>query len=40
MWFLFRLWLAALRLLMQSRDDLVLANVALRHQLAVYRRSR
>ncbi len=40
MWFVFRLMLAALRLTMRSRRDLVLENVALRHQLEVYRRSR
>ena len=40
MCFLFRLLLAALRAMMRSRQDLVLENVALRHQLEVYRRSR
>ena len=40
MWFLFRLLLAAPRAMTRSRQDLVLENVALRHQLEVYRRSR
>ena len=40
MWFLFRLLLVMLRTAARSRQDLVLENVALRHQLAVYRRSR
>ena len=40
MWFLFRLMLAGLRLAGRSRTDVVLENIALRHQLAVYRRSR
>lgn len=39
MWFLFRTWLSAMRLLPRERRDLVLENLALRHQLAVYRRS-
>jgi hypothetical protein len=39
MWFVFRLLLAALRTTARSRQDLALENVALRHQLAVYRRS-
>ena len=39
MWFSFRLWLAATRLLPRERRDLVLENLALRHQLAVYQRS-
>ena len=40
MWFLFRLLLGALRTATRSRQDLFLENVVLRHQLAVYRRSR
>ena len=40
MWFLFRLVIAAVRVTGRSRADLMLANVALRHQFAVYRRSR
>ncbi len=40
MWFVFRLVLAALRMTARSRQDLVLENVALRHQLGIYRRSR
>ena len=40
MWFLFRLWLTGLRMLVRSRDDVVLENLALRHQLEVYRRPR
>jgi hypothetical protein len=40
MWFLFRLLLGALRTATRSRQDLILENVVLRHQLAVYRRSR
>ena len=39
MWFSFRLWLAATRLLPRERRDLVLENLALRHQLAIYQRS-
>ena len=39
MWFWFRLWLSATRLLPRERRDLVLENLALRHQLAVYQRS-
>ena len=40
MWFLFLLVIAAVRVTGRSRADLMLENVALRHQLAVYRRSR
>ena len=40
MWFLFRLVIAALRLAVRSHADLMLENIALRHQLEVYRRSR
>ena len=40
MWLVFRLMMAALRTTTRSRQDLVLENVAPRHQLAVYRRSR
>ncbi len=40
MWFSFRLFLTAIRLLPRERGDLVLENLALRHQLAVYARSR
>lgn len=40
MWFWFRLWLTFTRLLPRERRDLVLENLALRHQLAVYQRSR
>ncbi len=40
MWFSFRLLLAATRLLPRGRRDLVLENLALRHQLAVYQRSK
>ena len=40
MWFLFRLVLAGLRVGCRSRRDIVVENVALRHQLEVYRRSR
>ncbi len=40
MWFLLRILLAALRVVVRSRTDIVLENVALRHQLEVYRRSR
>ena len=39
MWFPFRLLLIASRLLGRRRRDLVLENLALRHQLAVYERS-
>ena len=39
MWFLFRTWLSVMRLLPRKRRDLVLENLALRHQLAVYERS-
>lgn len=39
MWFWFRLWLSVTRLLPRDRRDLVIENLALRHQLAVYRRS-
>ena len=39
MWFLFRTWLSVMRLLPRERRDLVLENLALRHQLAVYERS-
>ncbi len=39
MWFWFRLWLSATRLLPRERRELVLENLALRHQLAVYQRS-
>ncbi len=38
MWFYFRLFLLALRLLRRTRQDFVLENVALRQQLAVYQR--
>ncbi len=38
--FLFRLLLGTLRAATRSRQDLVLENVVLRHQLEVYRRSR
>ena len=40
MWVLFRLVIAALRLTVRSSADVMLENVALRHQLEVYRRSR
>lgn len=40
MWFIVRLLLTVLRTAARSRQDLVLENVALRHQLEVYRRSR
>ncbi len=40
MWFSVRLFLMAIRLLPRQRRDLVLENLALRHQLAVYARSR
>ena len=40
MWPLVHLGFRALRLLLRSREDLVLENLALRHQLEVYRRSR
>ena len=40
MWFSFRLYLTAIRLLPRARRDLVLENLALRHQLAVCMRSR
>jgi putative transposase len=40
MWLLFRLWFHALRALARSREDLVLENLALRHQLEVCRRPR
>ena len=40
MWFSFRLFLTAIRLLPRARGDLLLENLALRHQLAVYARSR
>jgi putative transposase len=39
MWFPFRLLLVASRLLGRRQRDLVLENLALRHQLAVYQRS-
>ena len=39
MWFLFRTWLSVMRLLPRERRDLVLENLALRHQQAVYQRS-
>ena len=39
MWFWFRLWLSVTRLLPRKRRDLVLENLALRHQLAIYQRS-
>jgi hypothetical protein len=41
MWFLCRMWLSVLRLLPRARRDLVLENLALRHQLGVgvYQRS-
>ena len=37
--FLFRLAVALVRVLVRSRSDVVLENLALRHQLAVYQRS-
>lgn len=40
MWFLFRLWFVALRGLARPSEELVLENLALRHQLEVYRRPR
>jgi hypothetical protein len=40
MWFSFRLLLAVTKLLPRERRDLVLENLALRHQLAIYQRSR
>ena len=40
MWLLFRLWFHSLRGLLRSREDLVLENLALRHQLEVCRRPR
>jgi transposase InsO family protein len=40
MWFSFRLLLAVTRLLPRERRDLVLDNLALRHQLAIYQRAR
>ena len=40
MWVYFRLFLVALRLVRRKRRDLVLENLALRQQLAVYGRSR
>ncbi len=39
MWFSLRLFLAATRLLPRERWDVVLENLALRHQLAIYQRS-
>ena len=39
MWFSFRLLLAVTRLLPRERRDLMLENLALRHQLAIYQRS-
>ena len=39
MWFSFRLLLEFTKLLPGERRDLVLENLALRHQLAVYQRS-
>ncbi len=39
MWFPFRLLLVATRLFGRDRRDLVLENLALRHQLAIYERS-
>ena len=39
MWFSLRLLLVASRLLPRARRDLVLENLAPRHQLAVYQRS-
>ena len=39
MWAYVRLFLMALRLLRRERRDLVLENLALRHQLLVYERS-
>ena len=39
MWFLFRMWLSVMRLLPRERRNLVLENLALRHQLAVDQRS-
>ncbi len=39
MWFSLRLFLAATRLLPRERRDVVLENLALRHQLAIYQRS-
>ena len=40
MWLLFRQWLHLVRGLLRSRGDLVLENLALRHQLEVCRRPR
>ena len=40
MWCSFRLFLTAIRLLPRARRDLVKENLALRHQPAVYPRSR
>lgn len=40
MWFSFRLFLTAIRLLPRTRRGLLLENLALRHQPAVYPRSR
>ena len=39
MWFSFRLFLGASRLLLRKRRDLMLENLALRHQLSIYQRS-
>ena len=39
MWFLFRLAVAVVRVLVGSRSDIILENLTLRHQLAVYQRS-
>jgi len=39
MWFWFRLWLGFTRLLPRERRDLILENLTLRHQLAIYQRS-
>ena len=39
MWFSFRLLLAVTKLHPRERRDLVLENLALRHQLAIYQRS-
>ncbi len=38
MWLYFRLFLVALRLLRRDRQDVVLENLALRQQLAVFQR--
>lgn len=40
MWFVLRVLLAALRLVVRSRTDIVMESIALRYQLEVYRRPR